>query len=254
MGKQARIKARDRHEARLVEQRRVNRRHRLLAGGGGLVILGLLVAIVVSLVNAVGREGQGSSASGQLVTPTSATAQGAITVGRPDAPVRVDVYLDFMCPYCGRFERANGGELDRLVADGTVRLEMHPLSFLDRMSAGTRFSTRAANAFATVADRAPNQLLAFNRTMYAHQPEEGGRGLSDDEIANLAGAAGVPAGVVSAFTQRIFEPWVAASTESAFAGGVTGTPTVRINGKKFEGDLYTVGPLTEAIMAAQVQS
>lgn len=77
--------------------------------------------------------------------PTTATTPGStasgqdtftVGVGRPDAPVRVDVYQDFMCPYCQRFEQANGPALEQLVDAGIIRLEIHPMSFLDRASQG----------------------------------------------------------------------------------------------------------------------
>jgi protein-disulfide isomerase len=156
-----------------------------------------------------------------------------------------------MCPFCGRFERANSGELERLVTDGTISMQLYPLAFLDKASSGTRYSSRAANAIATVADRAPARVLAFHNALFSRQPAEGGPGLTDDEIADLAGGAGVPPEVVSSFRERIFEPWIAKVTDTAFKSGITGTPTVKIDGTVFDGDLYTAGPLTQAIAAAK---
>ena len=54
----------------------------------------------------------------------------------------------------------------------------------------------------------------------------------------------------TAFDDRIFEPWIEKSTKAAF-DTITGTPTVKINGVVFKGDLYTAGPLTEAVTAAK---
>jgi protein-disulfide isomerase len=156
-----------------------------------------------------------------------------------------------MCPYCGRFERANGAEIARLVRDRTVRLEIYPLAFLDEASAGTEYSTRAANAVATVADGAADRLLPFHQALFDRQPEEGGEGLTDDEIAALAREAGVPDAVAGRFGERRFVSWVRQSTTAAFDGGITGTPTVRIDGEPFTGDLYTAGPLTRAVSAAE---
>jgi protein-disulfide isomerase len=250
VGKQARTIGREHRLAQAAAQRRRAKRNRLLGYGGGLVIVGLVVAIVVAVVNAVGGSSGADGDAGKLVAPANTTAAGAIQVGNPAAPVKVEIYLDYMCPFCGRFDRANAEQLDHLLAEGTVRLEMYPMSFLDKMSSGSRYSTRAANAVATVADRAPDKVLAFHQALYAQQPQEGSEGLAANQIADLARQAGVPQEVIDAFAARTFEPWVAQVTEKAFAAGVTGTPTVKINGQVFRGDLYHVGPLTEAITAA----
>jgi protein-disulfide isomerase len=252
MGKRAQIQAREVRRAKAAAARRIKQRNRVLAAAGGLIVVGLVIAIVVSLVNAAGKD-RSTDPGKALVQPASATANGALVVGNADAPVRLEVYLDYMCPYCGRFERANSDELERLVADGTVRLEMYPLAFLDKASSGTRYSTRAANAVATVADRAPDKILAFNRALFAHQPDEGGEGLTDDEIQALARGVSVSQDVINLFANGTFEPWLAKYTEAAFHGGITGTPTVKINGKRFEGDMYTAGPLTRAITDAKAK-
>jgi protein-disulfide isomerase len=218
---------------------------------GGVIIAILLVAIVVSVIGSANKEKPTTTATpGQVVVPAGATADGALVSGKADAPVRLQVYVDYMCPYCGRFERANGAEIARLVNDGTVRLELHTLSFLDRMSQGTEYSTRAANAVATVGDRAPDRLVPFNNSLFVNQPEEGSAGLTDRQLAERAKASGVPDAVVETLDDRTFVPWVVTSTDAAFKSGITGTPTVKINGEPYQGNLYTAGPLTEAIMAA----
>jgi protein-disulfide isomerase len=253
MGTQARVAARNTRRAAQEAQRRTRRRHRYLAGGGGLVILALVVAIAVTLVRAAGDDAPASSApAGPASAPAAATGNGGIAIGTATAPVRVEIYLDYMCPFCGRFERANRAELQRLVADGTIRIELHPLSFLDKSSGGHRYSTRTANAVATVADRAPGAVLAFSNALFTDQPAEGTAGRSDEQIAAVATGAGVPGDVVGAFTEGRFTSWVAASTDSAFThDGITGTPTVKINGNRFDGDLYTSGALTAAVGTAR---
>lgn len=248
MSKQDSARIREPRKVRAVVAQRSGKHRRLLAGGV-VVILGLVVAIVAVVVVALGGRGSGG-AEGGLVAPAGATVGGALAVGPAGAPVRLEVYVDYMCPFCGQFERANGAELNRLVADGTVRLELYPMSFLDRLSGGSRYSTRAANAVATVADRAPDRVLAFTAALFDAQPAEGTVGRSDDEIAVLARHAGVGEQVIGAFADRAFEPWIARSTATVFDSGITGTPTVKINGTVFPGDLYAPGPLTRAITAA----
>lgn len=251
MSKQARIKAREIRQAQAMAARRATRRTRLLLGAGAFVIVGLLVAIVAVAATS-GPDNSPPTAtgpSGTAAAPAPATTGGAIAIGRADAPVKVEIYLDYMCPFCGRFEKANSAEIDRLVQAGKVRVELYPLAFLDRLSSGTRYSTRAANAVATVADRAPASVLAFNTALFAGQPAEGTSGLSDDQLAAMAVGVGVPRAVASAFTDRTFEPWIASATDAAVKAGITGTPTVKINGVLFE-DLYSAGAFGRAVAAA----
>lgn len=251
MSKAARLKAYEKRQAQLLAARQRRNRMKVISGLGGLIIVGLLVAIVVVVVNSAShRDRPTANASGPLVAPANLTATGAIPVGQAAAPVTLEIYLDYMCPACGRFEHANNAEIARLIQAGTVKLELRPIAFLDKQSNGTRYSTRAANAVATVVDKAPASVWAFTTALYDHQPEEGSTGLTDDQIGDLAKNVGIPQEIVDAFQAGTFEPWVAKVTNDAFANGVQGTPTVKIDGKVFQGDVYSTGPLTQAIEAA----
>ncbi|WP_203897167.1 DsbA family protein [Virgisporangium aliadipatigenens] len=249
-----RTAAREQRRLAAAAAERRRRLHRRLFAAGAVVIVALVAAVVVAVVRAAtGGDAALPRATGGLVVPANATAAGAVIVGRADAPVTVAVYLDYLCPYCARFEQANAADLERLTAAGTMRLELHPLAFLDRLSAGTRYSTRSAAALAAVADAAPERVLAFNRALYERQPAEGGPGLTDAAIAAIAVESGVDGAVADRLRDGRFAPWVLAGTDAATAAGVTGTPTVRVDGKAFTGDLYSAGPLARAVEAAAGQ-
>ena len=268
-----------RDEARLkalqlrAQQKSREKRNRTIAIGG-LVAAVAVLAVVVVLILGQTKGTERVAYSGAAVKladvpkPSTAEATGAIPVGLRGAagekPLKGDVvvavYLDYMCPYCEKFETANDAELAKLRAAGGVTIEYHPISILDQGSQGTEYSTRAANAAAVVADKAPDKFPAFNSAMFVNPPAENSKGLSDAEIAQRALAAGVSQTVVDQFTAtasgqpwRTFAPFVAALTEQARVdlGDGYGTPSVLINGKKFAGDMYTVGPLTQAIVAAK---
>ena len=240
---------RQRQQASAAADRRVKIAIRT-AWVAGLAVIALLIGVTTwSIVGARGGSGGVVSADG-LVNPRSATDSGANLIGKPDAKVTVSVYLDFMCPYCGQFERANGDDLAAAIEAGTAKLEVHPMAFLDEMSAGTKYSTRASNAFAAVANHDADTAFAFSELLFAQQPAENTAGLDDATIADLASQAGAPADVVASFVKQTYQPWVAKITQQAFDSGVTGTPTVKINGQTFTGDLYNAGPLAEAITAA----
>jgi len=250
MSKQAQLQRQELRRAQQAAAAQRARRRRILTWAGALVIVGLIAAITVAVVQAAGRERTLPDVTGEVVPPQHLTPGGAIPVGAAAAPVTVEIYFDYMCPACGAFESANAGELDRLLADGVVRIELRPIAFLDEQSSGTEYSTRSANAVAVVADAAPDLVWDFHTALYGHQPTEGSDGLSDEQIAAIAADAGVPADVVDRFTDGTYRPWVASVTRDAFDSGVQGTPTVKIDGVVFEGNVYAVGPLTKAIESA----
>ncbi|WP_448059057.1 DsbA family protein [Cellulomonas hominis] len=268
-----------REQARKLREQQQQRETRNRIIGISSVVVAVVVAVVVVVVILGRGSGGGTTAAGAAFTgdkditladvtaPSTAESNGGIPVGKdgvagvgaPAGDVVVSVYLDYMCPYCGRFEQANDTELTSLREEGGVTVEYHLLAFLDSQSQGAEYSTRAANAAAMVADKAPEQFVAFSSALFANQPKESTTGLDDDTIASLAVDAGVPQPVVNTFTDaaagetwRTFAPWLAANNNQASKdlGGVS-TPTVLINGEKFTGDLYNAGPLREAVEAAK---
>lgn len=248
MSKQGRLRTEELRKAQAEAARREARRQRIIWGIGGLVMLALVVAIGVAVFRAA-QSDDGPGSSGGDATPANVT-DGSVPVGEDDAPVTVAIYFDYMCPACGQFEEVNGDDLTRLVEDGQARVELRPISFLDQTSMGTQYSTRSANALATVADGAPDSVWAFHQALYAAQPQEGSTGLSDEELVDVAVEAGVPQGVADRFEDRSFQGWVERVTEAAFDSGVEQTPTVFVDDEEFTGNLFAPGALTAAVEAA----
>ena len=71
--------------------------------------------------------------------------------------------------------------------------------------------------------------------------------LSDDQLASFATQAGASGEVIASFAKRTFVPWIDQITQQAFDAGVKGTPTVKLNGQVYSGDIYTPGALMTAI-------
>lgn len=214
-----------------------------ILGVAVLAIVGVIVAVVLSTRNAPEAEGGGA-----------VTGDYSVMAGQPDAPVKITIYQDFMCPFCGMFERANRTDLESLVDSGTAQIEFHIVNWQDRQSQGTRYSTRSGNAFVAVAKAEPQNVMAFNAALFDKQPEEGTPGLSDAEIAQLARDAGVGNDVIATFARMSNEQFIANSTSVAEKSGITGTPSILINGQKWPADNTTnileAGPLKAAVEAA----
>jgi protein-disulfide isomerase len=229
-----------------------------------LSALGLGLAVLVVAVVLIFLEGQKTPMEKVDNVPAGVVQDTGIPVGADGAAgttnegaKTLDVYVDYMCPVCGQFEALNSASIAEMREAGDVTLVVHPVSILDRASQGTDYSTRAASAAAWVADRAPEQFSAFHDAMFASQPEEQTPGLSDEQIAQVAEQAGVPAdvaaGIADGTAHETYEEWVSASSEMAGndeslqnAQGGFGTPTVLVDGERFE-NWQVTGALTEAI-------
>jgi protein-disulfide isomerase len=176
--------------------------------------------------------------------PAGAAPEGdGILVGA--GPVQVDIFIDFLCPFCRRFEQAAESVLAGLVRDGPARLAYHPMNFLDEAST-TSYSTRAAAASGCAADQ--GRFLPYVHELFAHQPPEGGPGLSDAVLAGLGQAAGLDeAAFAACLTKGAYLDWPTYVTSRATETGVSATPTVLVAGAQ-------VSPEPHAITAAVRQA
>jgi protein-disulfide isomerase len=242
----ARRRIEEKRAAEAAARARARRRQRSLVGGVVAAVL-LVVAVVVGIVVQTGR----TATSADAAVPANTVDDGTtVVVGSTAAPVTVDIYEDFQCPNCKAFEDATGPTLAQLTADGTVQAHVHGMAFLDT-SANDRYSTRALNAAAAVVDAAgPDAFETFHDLLFAHQPAEGGSGLTDDQLVDYAAqaGAGTPA-VEQAIRNLTYGDWVKQVTDQASKDGVTGTPTVLVAGQELA-DLSPDG-LTAAVEAAQ---
>jgi len=242
----------ERHEAarlKAVElkqrQQRRESRNRLIT----LVSVVVGLAVVAALVVVIVKQGTRPPAVTAAGPVTATAAAGGIPFGAGgtagtvnDGAVNVTVYVDYMCPNCGHFETVNSANLDALRESGDITLVVHPVAILDSGSQGTRYSTRAAAAFAYVADKDPAHALGFSARLFADQPAEGSTGLTDERLAELARAAGVADDVATSAVGGAFADWVTESTDVAVqtealqgARGF-GTPTILLDGTRYDGD------------------
>lgn len=135
------------------------------------------------------------------------------TIGK----TRVDLFFDPHCPYCGIAERAIGEDIVELVNNDTIEMYYTPVAFLDQMSQGTRYSTRATNAIITVAEKSPEHFSDYMKAIYAEdfQPSEGSTyiNVTNEQLANLAKEVGVDEEVANLIPNEHYNEWIAKQTE-----------------------------------------
>lgn len=202
-----------------------------------------ITAVSVAVLLLAGLTGWGIYTAQQpkrVAMPKVVSSDGSgLVVG--NGPVTVDVYLDFLCPHCKTFEEEAGPTLRELIDTRRARVVYHPVAFLDRASTN-QYSTRSAASSGCAADQ--DKFVEYAQALFARQPSGGGPGLNDDELINVAGSVGiVDPDFARCVRQGTYRPWVGRVNDGAAKRGVTGTPTVLVQGQQ-------VQPTSQAIAAA----
>jgi protein-disulfide isomerase len=229
--------------AALAEQQRQEKRRRNLMVGG--VVGGILVIVVIGFLLARSLD----TTNDVNADAPSSSSEFGVTIGPDDAPNKVVIYEDFLCPYCGELEKRTRDDLAQLADDGKVQVEYRPFNLLGGDD-DTNYSVRSAGAFSIVLDKStPEIAKKFHDLLYENQPEESGPFPKSSELADLAVEAGADEDTVrSPIENDEGTPWVTKSTKAAQDAGVQGTPTVLLNGEVFQSGT-TVDDLANDLIA-----
>ena len=176
----------------------------------------------------------------------AAPAGDVISIGDPDALGQIDLYVDPLCPYSGKMVRAQGAEIGRRIEDGSLRVNLRFVSFLEKYSASGSYDSRAIGAAFVVAGQSGSSSVVwdFVQKIFAaeNQPHEGGStDLSNDQLAVLASGAGAPSSAADLIRVGLFvgyDPAAIAASNLAVLHTFPepGVPTVVLNGEPLDGE------------------
>ena len=242
------------------EREKADRRQRNLIT---VAIVVVVLALVAVGAYAIKSTSDSRAQETDVVTPKGATDDHGIPYTAADAggdaasdPVEVVIYEDFQCPVCKAFEQANGAFLDEAVKSGEISIEYRLLAFLDRASQN-KYSSRAGLAALCAFDSGGGEAYKkVSSLLWANQPEENTAGPEDTALVDTLEQAGVGGDAAeSCVVTGKFIPWLTEGTEDSRDAKVTGTPTVRIDGKDVKGaggqGVPQVPELQKAIEAAK---
>lgn len=253
-----------------AQQSRARIMRRIILGALAVVAVGAIGTAVTLAVSAQVTKPQltpgGMDGDGIVVSDVSATAasdQGATTpspeateAGGEATPtpepttsstVDIHIYVDYLSPDAGEFERANARQLVNWITEGAATVTYHPVALLTASSNGTKYSLRSAAAAACVATHSPEQFYAFNHDLLDDQPEVNTDGFSDAELADIAGAVGSDnvKSVRSCIEDQDYVTWAKEATSRALEGPLAGSddlvlssaPMIVVNGEAYIGAL-----------------
>ena len=240
--------ARDERRARTASTR----------GGGGsglfstrnITIGAVLVGLVIVVIVAIGQ--LGTKASGTLKDPGTSYPAALVdghALGKAPAPVSVDVYEDFQCPYCAQYSLSVEPIIvSAFVANGQARIVHHDFVFLDRSASQYESKLTAVGAYC--ADE-QDKYWSYDHWVYANQDGENQGGFRRERLLAIATAAGLDQTAFSAcLDSQAAGAFVAETTAAANALPVTGTPAIWVNGTQWTGQQLTAASI-EAVITSE---
>lgn len=142
-----------------------------------------------------------------------------LIIGNQQAPIIVESFINFACPYCKNYFKAADKTLQKYIASGKVK---HIIKHFDKTKQGLLKGT-VANIYLDYEQ--PQETLNFIHQLYDTQ-QEWKQSFTEIEKKMEEEFKLIPQQVVDERSLEI--------TKETFERGISGIPTVFINGMKFE--------------------
>ena len=212
----------------------------------GVIVVGaLLIAIALIYPN--------MKPIAEVITPEAVSRPQAdgLTVGDVNSPAKIEVFEDFQCPACVQFtQNIEPLVISQLVETGKAYYVFHNYPFLDRNST-TKESQDSANA--SLCANEQGKFWEYHDTLFANWNGENEGNLSKDRLIQFASAVELN---VDDFTACVNESRYANDVQASFdlgnSMGVSGTPSVFVNGQQIApGYIPSFEDIAAAVEAVQ---
>jgi protein-disulfide isomerase len=162
--------------------------------------------------------------------------------------VVVEVFSDFLCPWCQKFETEHADEILELAGDDRFDVRWRPVAWLDRNAGGTEYSTRSAMLLLHVAQESPEHF--WDALAAIMDVRETGPQLSHEELADVVAALGVEGDLTAVQRDADLRAQVLAFSNEASSLEVRHVPWITIDGAQWEWGAEGAGSLLDAAHAA----
>jgi protein-disulfide isomerase len=168
----------------------------------------------------------------QKITPGEAVAINApaagTTLGDPNAPVKIDVWEDFQCPACVNYsQQIEPMVLTTYVATGKAFYTYHFYPFLD---GGKENGESHLSAYAAMCAAEQGKFWQYHAVLVANWDGENQRAFRTERLLDFARSLGLDDSFTQCLDTKKYATQVQQDYDLGSQWGVTGTPSVFVNG------------------------
>ncbi|MET9883977.1 thioredoxin domain-containing protein [Streptomyces sp. NPDC006430] len=247
--------ARERLRAEREKQAKKDKvRRQFIVAGAVVAVLALAGGIGYAVVQANQPGEWDKAAKAELVAPKNTTGENGTTVviGKADAKKTLELYEDARCPICSTFEQGVGPQIKKDLDAGKYKLQYVGATFLDKAFSGSG-SKNALSALGAALNVSPEAFLDYKSALYSKEnhPEEKDDKFSKDDyllkIADEVPALKGNAEFKKAVENGTYNRWAIEMSKTFEKSGVTGTPSLKMDGKKVEIQKMTPEDFTASV-------
>lgn len=234
-------------EAVREKRRRQQRRQRLF------IVLGVVgVAVIITALLII----PSLKPVGDIltITPKERPMVDGRAMGDPNAPVTIEVYADFQCPACKTYSEEIETQItDAYIATGDVYYIFRHYPFIDDRAPRNE-SDQAANASMCAANE--NRFWDYHDILFANWNGENQGALNDKRLVAFAESIGLDMESFNeCFNANANRDEINADFQSGRDAGVSGTPSVFVNGRILTpGRVPSFAEISEAVEAELAES
>jgi len=215
-----------------------------------LVVAGVALIIAAALAYPSIRNSLQPVGEITPITPQARPMADGTAMGDPNAPVRIDVYVDFQCPACrGYSEQIEHQVVDSYVATGQVYYVFRHFPFLDD-GVPTQESDQAANASMCASEQ--GRFWDYHDILFANWDGENQGTFSDNRLVAFAESLGLDMDAFNAcFGENRYQDVIEADLAAGRRDNVQGTPSVFVDGQLITpGFVPSYEDISQAVEAA----
>jgi len=207
------------------------------------IVIGMVALVVV--IGAIFTVVSNRSAENVALPPGASKDDGYGIVFNADKTPTINIWEDFQCPSCKRFEDINGGRISELITQGKAKVVFNTLSFLGPES------VLAGMGGGCAADQ--GKFVEYKKFLYQNQQQEGSGTWTKQYVISMAAAMGLDENkFATCLNTEKYKKWLTNVSAAGGAANINGTPTYVINGEVIESDDQGVNYYTAEGFNAQL--